>query len=105
MSGVVSRSKPDLKLREELRAEIGCPNCDNVFDLDANEVERGYTIECENCGNRTYHPFDKPWYKRKKLFWGYVASVLVSLVVGFLSNAAWDYTSQHVSLSTDSTQT
>ena len=29
---------------------VVCPECDNPISIDADEVEEGETVECEECG-------------------------------------------------------
>lgn len=29
---------------------VVCPECDNPIDVDADEVEEGETVQCDECG-------------------------------------------------------
>jgi alpha-aminoadipate carrier protein LysW len=29
---------------------VVCPECDNPLDIDADDVEEGETVQCEECG-------------------------------------------------------
>jgi len=60
------------------------------MELDPSDVDIGHIIRCTSCEKATYYPFERPWYKRKKLIWGYVASIGLSFLVGMITNYAYD---------------
>jgi alpha-aminoadipate carrier protein LysW len=37
-------------LLEELKMAVVCPECDNPIIVDADEVEEGETVQCDECG-------------------------------------------------------
>ncbi len=39
----------DLPL-EALKMAVVCPECDNPITVDADEVEEGETVQCDECG-------------------------------------------------------
>jgi hypothetical protein len=89
MSSIVNTGSPSLILKKQLRARLSCPNCDSTFDLDADAVDIGHIIRCDECEKKTYYPFERPWYRRRKLVLGYIASLIVSFVVGIAVNFAY----------------
>lgn len=91
MTEIVNRGTPDLSIKRQVRVRISCPNCDSTLDLDANEVDIGHTVKCDVCGKKTYYPFERPWYRRTKLIFGYVASLIVAFLLGLTTNYVYDH--------------
>lgn len=91
MTDIVNTGTPSLTLRKEIRARLNCPNCDAMLDLDANSVDVGHIIRCGTCEKKTYYPFERPWYRRRKLIVGYALSIVVSFIVGLSVNYAYAY--------------
>lgn len=60
------------------------------MELDANEVDIGHVVKCGKCKRLTYYPFERPWYRRRKLIIGYFLSLLVSFALGLLGNYIYD---------------
>jgi len=90
MTDIVNRGAPSLTIKKQVRARGSCPNCDIILDVDAEEVDIGHIIKCEGCGNNTYYPFERPWYRRGKLIAGYFVSLIVAFILGIASNYVYD---------------
>ncbi len=82
MTDIVNRGAPHLTLKKQIHARVPCPNCDATLDLDADEVDIGHIIKCVECDKKTYYPFERPWYRRGKLFIGYLLSLVVAFALG-----------------------
>jgi hypothetical protein len=91
MTEIINRGEPKLTLKKVISAQINCPNCDGMLELDASQVDIGHVIKCGACNQKTYYPFERPWYRRQRLIWGYVASILGSFVLGLVVNYAYDW--------------
>jgi hypothetical protein len=90
MTIILNQGTPSLTLQKQLRAKINCPNCQQLLDLDAHTVDVGHVIQCGACNKNTYYPFERPWYRRRRLILGYVLSLLTSFLLGLLVNYAYD---------------
>ncbi len=90
MTEIVNRGTPNLSVKREVRVRVSCPNCDGTLDLNADEVDIGHVVKCDNCQQKTYYPFERPWYRRGKLIAGYVLSLMVAFLLGLLTNYAYD---------------
>ena len=90
MTEIVNRGAPNLTVKKMLRAEIACPNCTCLMGLDADDVDLGHVVKCSSCDKNTYYPFERPWYRRRKLIAGYVLSILISFALGLLGNFVYD---------------
>ena len=91
MTEIVNRGAPNLVIKKQVRARVSCPNCDEMLDMDAEEVDIGHIIKCDKCTKKTYYPFERPWYRKRKLFRGFVLSLLVAFAIGLGVNYAYDY--------------
>lgn len=98
MTDIVNRGIPKLTIRKQLRASVSCPNCDQMLDVDADDVDIGHIVKCDGCKKNTYYPFEQPWYRRRKLIFGYVGSLLVAFILGLGVNYVYD----HIKSSADS---
>ena len=90
-SNIINQGEPNLTIKRELKAEINCPNCDELITLDAEKVDKGNIIRCSHCEKNTYYPFDRPWYQRRKLIIGYIISLVVTFLVGLAINGVYDW--------------
>jgi hypothetical protein len=90
MTDIVNRGAPNLTIKKQIRARVSCPNCDAMLDLDAEEVDIGHIIKCDSCEKNTYYPFERPWYRRRKLIVGYVLSLIVAFILGLAVNYVYD---------------
>jgi uncharacterized paraquat-inducible protein A len=91
MTEIVNRGTPNLAVKRQVRVNLPCPNCDHTLDLDGNEVDIGHTVKCDLCGTKTYYPFERPWYRRTKLIFGYIVSLIVAFLLGLATNYAYDH--------------
>jgi len=91
MSSIINTGIPALTLKKEVRARLSCPNCEGVLDLDATAVNWGHVIKCDLCEKKTYYPFERPWYRRRKLIFGYIGSIIVSFIVGLAVNFVYEH--------------
>lgn len=89
MTTVVNRGQPALRIKREVTAIVNCPNCNDPMNLDANDVDIGHIIQCAKCTKNTYYPFEKPWYRKTKLVFGYILSLIASFLLGIGSNFAY----------------
>ncbi len=94
MTDIVNRGAPNLSIKKQIRARVSCPNCDVMLDLDAEEVDIGHIIKCDDCSKNTYYPFERPWYRRRKLIVGYALSLTVSFLLGLAVNYVYDFLKQ-----------
>lgn len=88
---IVRDQRPPFRVQTQRRSKIPCPNCQEEIVVDAKSVDRGYTIECHGCGQKTYYPFDRPLRMRGKIlgvwiFWG-----VITFSLGIASTAAYNY--------------
>jgi ribosomal protein L37AE/L43A len=86
MSEIVNKGLPSLEIKKQIKVEISCPNCDNTIVLNANDVDIGHIIKCSKCNSKTYYPFEKPWYRKRKLIALYIISIVISFMIGLASN-------------------
>ncbi len=89
MSEIVNRGAPDLTLKRHITAEVTCPNCTNLMKLNADIIDLGHIISCDSCQKNTYYPFEKPWFRRRRLIVGYIVSICVAFIIGIASNYAF----------------
>jgi hypothetical protein len=87
---IVNRGAPNLTLKRPLQAHVTCPNCNEMMEIDANDVDIGNIVKCEQCNTNTYYPFEKPWYRRGKLLVGFALSIALSFVLGLTVNYTYD---------------
>lgn len=102
-SSVVNPSKPVLTVRKHLTVSVSCPGCNESMSFDAQDVDIGNIVKCSACLNKTYYPFDKPWYRNTKLIFGYFISIVVSFVIGLGTNYIYDKYKNHNSVSHEDT--
>jgi alpha-aminoadipate carrier protein LysW len=48
--GASQRSKFTYKAAEAFIMAVVCPECDNPIVVDADDVEEGETVQCDECG-------------------------------------------------------
>ena len=46
--------------------------------FDPEKVDIGNIVKCDKCQKLTYYPFDKPWYKKRRLLMGYIISIIIN---------------------------
>jgi uncharacterized paraquat-inducible protein A len=90
MTSIVNQGKPVLKVQKRLTAIISCPNCNELMAMDSDDVDIGNIVKCSCCKKKTYYPFDKPWYRKTKLIFSYLISVIAAFLIGFATNIVSD---------------
>jgi hypothetical protein len=63
---------------------MSCPSCSKLLEMKQRYIDFGNIITCPHCDNKTYYPFEKPWYLQGNLVVGYVISLVGSFVAGVL---------------------
>ncbi len=83
---ILNLGYPTLTYRKQIRVSVSCPNCQEQMHFDPGDVDLGNIVSCEKCKTKTYYPFEKPWYKKTKLVICYILSLIVTFLLGLLTN-------------------
>lgn len=91
MSSIVNRSKPSLTVKTERKVNLPCPNCSEEMTLNDSDVDNGNIVKCSACSKLTYYPFERSWFRNRKVILGLIGTVVLSIALGVAGNATYDF--------------